>query len=178
MAFISVLRHGLITVIPHPPPLRQSCQRAITPFFLFLSSSGPLEQLPLGLLGPEVLKALEKDHKEQTSNGSRSPWDMQYSSKSSGELESVSFATRVNMGGKYVWTMHMGRLVHERKRDNLFKDTLLTGQSWYLCCVDSVSHRNISNVYLFPRDEQNNALDTSLVYNEAHVSLSCLKYHI
>lgn len=82
------------------------------------------QEKPVGFIRQRVALALEGDHQKHLISGSASPWDLRYSKDSPKRLKSVAFAAWVNEGGKYTRTMHMGRLVSDWRKQNLFKEIL------------------------------------------------------
>lgn len=79
---------------------------------------------PVGFIRQQVALALEGDHQKHLISGSASPWDLRYSKGYPKRLKSVAFAAWVNEGGKYTRTMHMGRIVSDWRKQNLFKEIL------------------------------------------------------
>ena len=79
---------------------------------------------PIGFIRQQVALALEGDHQKHLISGSASPWDLRYSKDYPKRLKSVAFAAWVNEGGKYTRTMHMGRIVSDWRKQNLFKEIL------------------------------------------------------
>lgn len=94
----------------------------VVPFYLSSQTSSQSKHNPIGFVRPEVSNALQKDHRRQINETSKSSWDLQYSL--AGDISSIAFAPWINQGGRYSRTQHMERLIHEWKSEDIFTDIL------------------------------------------------------
>ena len=92
-------------------------EETVLPFFLSTPHSPQCR--PIGFLRPEVLNALQVDHRNQISAHKISPWNlhMQYPDHSE-KPWSVSFASWAHEVGNRARTAHIDRLVREWKRQS------------------------------------------------------------